>query len=87
MPYFEKFVHNVVREHIPGASFKGCQFHLGQAMWRKIQELGLSKMYSEVFHSQYNAQFYAAHPNINVFIDALNKLQANTYVKIWLTEG
>ena len=21
---------------------KGCQFHLGQAMWRKIQELGLN---------------------------------------------
>ena len=44
-------------------------------------------MYSEVFHSQYNAQFYAVHPNINVFTDVLNKLQANTYVKIWLTEG
>ena len=26
---------------------KGCQFHLGQAMWRKIQELGLSKIYSK----------------------------------------
>ena len=24
-----------------------CQFHLGQAMWRKIQELGLSQIYSE----------------------------------------
>ena len=34
------------------------------------------------FHSQYNAQFYAVHPNIYVFIDVLNKLQANTYVKI-----
>ena len=44
---YEKAVHNVVREHFPGASVKGCQFHLGQAMWRKIQVLGLSKIYSE----------------------------------------
>ena len=44
---FEKSVHNVVKELFPGASVKGCQFHLGQAMWRKIQELGLSKIYSE----------------------------------------
>ena len=33
---------------------------------------------AETFHSQLNAQFYAAHPNIYVFIDVLNKLQANT---------
>ena len=31
----------------PGASVKGCQFHLGQAMWHKIQELELSKIYLE----------------------------------------
>ena len=35
----------------------------------------------EAFHSQYNAQFYAAHPNIYFFIDVLNTLQVNTYVK------
>ena len=44
---FEKSVHNAIKEHFPGSSVKGCQFHLGQAMWRKIQELGLSKMYAE----------------------------------------
>ena len=31
---------------------------------------------AEAFHSQFKAQFYAAQPNIFVFIDVLNKLQA-----------
>ena len=38
---------------------------------------------AEAFHSQYNAQFYAAHPNIYVFINVINKLQANTNLKKW----
>ena len=41
-------VHNVIREFFPCASTKGCQLHLGQAMWRKIQELGLLKIYSDL---------------------------------------
>ena len=44
---FAKAVHNVVRDHFPGAFVKGCQFHLEHAMWCKIQELGLSRIYSE----------------------------------------
>ena len=158
---FEKAVHNSIKEHFPGSSVKGCIFHLGQAMWRKIQELGLSKTYvertsdtskwlshtfglaylnpeevedsfvfdlmpgapdedsacdkyadyllstyiasdsifppdlwasspensrrtnnaAEAFQSHYNAQFYAAHPNIYIFLDVISKMQANAYVK------
>ena len=39
----------------------------------------ITKRGEKVFHSQFKAQLYAAHPNIYVFIDILNKLQANTY--------
>ena len=37
----------VYYNHLPGASVKGCQFYLRQAMWRKLQNLGLSKIYYE----------------------------------------
>ena len=40
-------MHNVVKELFPGSSVKGYQFHIVQAIWRKIQGLGLSKIYSE----------------------------------------
>ena len=40
---FELAVHNVVRTLFPASSLKGCLFHVGpQALWRKLQELGLS---------------------------------------------
>ncbi|CAN7945386.1 unnamed protein product, partial [Ixodes hexagonus] len=29
----------------PGARHRGCHFHFSQAIWRKVQELGLSKAY------------------------------------------
>ena len=140
-------MHNVFREHFPGGSVKGCQFHLGHVMWRKIQERDLRYTFNvimayrsgyhthldlhilihrgrrqfciwhyvwctkwrcclwqirgafavhifsssdskflpeswastpenyertnnaaEAFHSQFNAQFYAAHPNIYEYI-------------------
>jgi hypothetical protein len=31
----------------PGVIIKGCRFHLGQAWWRKIQNLGLAKEYKK----------------------------------------
>ncbi|GFR65073.1 gamma-tubulin complex component [Elysia marginata] len=37
---FETSVTNAVKELFPATQIKGCCFHLGQAWWRKIQELG-----------------------------------------------
>jgi hypothetical protein len=42
---FEEHMHSVVREMYPDVIIKSCRFHLGQAWWRKIQNLGLSKEY------------------------------------------
>ena len=42
---FEKATHTVVTWAWPSASRIGCRFHLGQAWHRRIQKLGLAKVY------------------------------------------
>ena len=36
-----------IREEFPNSLVKGCAFHFGQAVWRKVQELGLRTTYSK----------------------------------------
>ena len=45
---FEIAVHEAVRSVWPNVIIKACQFHLGQAWYRKIQNLGLSKEYKDL---------------------------------------
>lgn len=40
---FEQAIHTAISEIFPEVIRKGCRFHLGQSMWRKIQSLGLCK--------------------------------------------
>ena len=40
---FEFAVHNVIRTLFSDCIIKGCLFHYSQALWRKLQEVGLSK--------------------------------------------
>ena len=40
---FELAVHNVIRTIFPDCIIKGCLFHFSQALWRKLQEVELSK--------------------------------------------
>ena len=47
---FELAVHNVLYAILPGSHVKGCLFHYGQALWRKLQELGLSSEYRQFDH-------------------------------------
>ena len=44
---FESAMWRALREVFPDASIKGCVFHLTQAVWRKVQDLGLQTAYSE----------------------------------------
>ena len=44
---YEIAVHEAVRSVWPDVIIKVCQFHLGQAWYRKIQNLGLSKEYKD----------------------------------------
>jgi hypothetical protein len=34
-----------IRQCFPNAEIKGCLFHYGQSVWRKIQQLGLGASY------------------------------------------
>lgn len=47
MTDFELAAINAVKIEFPGSVHKGCFFHLGQILWRKIQENGLSAKYGE----------------------------------------
>ena len=42
---FELAVHDAARHFWPDVAIKGCQFHLAQAWYRKIQSLGLTSEY------------------------------------------
>ena len=44
---FELSVINVMKEFFPDVIIKGCRFHLAQALWRKIQNIGLSVEYKD----------------------------------------
>ncbi len=42
---FELASRNSMELAFPAASLGGCQFHYSQSLWKKIQKLGLSKLY------------------------------------------
>lgn len=42
---FEKAIWTVLRELLPDVEVQGCVFHWTQALWRKVQELGLQPNY------------------------------------------
>lgn len=44
---FELSIHNAVRTMFPNARMSGCRFHLAQAWFRKIQNLGLVPDYMD----------------------------------------
>ena len=41
---FEKAVMNSIKTNFPNCAISCCCFHLGQAWWRKIQNLGLTEL-------------------------------------------
>lgn len=42
---FESGILNSLRQHFPNTTIKGCNFHFTQAVWRKVQSLGLVTHY------------------------------------------
>ena len=42
---FESAARNSLKRAFPNASLGGCFFHLGQSVWRKVQNLGLREAY------------------------------------------
>jgi len=44
---FELAAIRALEREFPNAEIKGCFFHFGQALWRKVQDLGLAVLYKE----------------------------------------
>ena len=42
---FEIALINAIKGQFPAVTFKGCFFHFSQAVWRKVQSLGLQEEY------------------------------------------
>ncbi len=47
MTDFEHALRQAIQLSFPGARVKGCYYHYTQALWRKVQTLGLQVEYSE----------------------------------------
>jgi hypothetical protein len=47
MSDFEKAAQNALHAVFPNANITGCFFHLGQCVYRKVQEAGLQRRYGE----------------------------------------
>lgn len=47
MSDFEKACQNAIRSSYPESQLVGCLFHLGQCMWRKVQDLNLTDSYRD----------------------------------------
>lgn len=50
MSDFEKAIHNACSVIFPEAQLVGCLFHLGQNLWRKVQQLNLATAYRNDMH-------------------------------------
>lgn len=71
---FEKAAINGIEEIFPEAIIKGCNFHFNQALWRKVQELGLVTVYKEDQNVRNHIRMCAA----------LAHLPENTLYDAWL---
>ncbi|XP_078372705.1 uncharacterized protein LOC144656350 [Oculina patagonica] len=48
---FESALWTVLRELLPDTTLQGCLFHWTQALWRKVQELGIEPAYRNASHT------------------------------------
>lgn len=44
---FEQAAIGAARSTFTGAQIKGCLFHFSQAIWRKVQNIGLAPIYED----------------------------------------
>ena len=67
MSDFEASLIEAVQLQFPNARHLGCHFHFGQALWRKIQEVGLAVNYREVD----DIRSFVQHCNALAFIPSI----------------
>jgi hypothetical protein len=59
---FEQAIHSAVADVFSNVKIRGCRFHLEQSWWRKIQSLGLTKMYNTNTDESYYFKFFFSLP-------------------------
>ena len=73
MTDFELAVHLALEEIWPNAKLSFCLFHLGQSVWKKVQELGLAK--KEIRVSSFKAGKDVSRPTETQYISQNLKLE------------
>uniref|UniRef100_A0A1I8J146 FLYWCH-type domain-containing protein n=1 Tax=Macrostomum lignano TaxID=282301 RepID=A0A1I8J146_9PLAT len=100
---FEHSVWKAIRRVFPNASVRGCNFHWTQAVWRKVQNIGLQQSYQEDEGTQKFVRKIMALPYLpaDTIVAAFDELRTENAVEAderlvelcnyvsgtWLTEG
>ncbi|KAL4126243.1 hypothetical protein QTP88_010468 [Uroleucon formosanum] len=70
---FKQAIHLAISEIFPDVVRKGCRFHLGQTMWRKIQSLGLKPEEVQKCFSEDLMTLKLNNQQLNAFCDFFEK--------------
>lgn len=78
---FEKAAIIAIQKVFPNASIHGCNFHLGQNLWRHVQQVGLQARYSDDPDFAHNLRlvFALAFIPIDDVADAFSDLTETTF--------
>ena len=85
---FEIAAVNAIREEFPGVQPKGCHFHLGHNIYRKIQELGLATQFNNDDAFQTNCKMLSAlaYLDPNDIPDAFDEVIRHTQLRNYSPE-
>lgn len=72
---FEKTIVLAAKQFIPDSNYKGCYFHFGQILWRRVEKLGLT---TKVGNSE-ELNFYSL-----VMCLYTSNICGSTWVRIWV---
>lgn len=85
---FESAIHGAIEDMWPNTTRRGCRFHLGQSWWKRMQNVGLAKIYQEKSEeSDFLKCFFGLpflHPDnvLDCFTDDFMSLQPDDNIKI-----
>ena len=79
----ENGVWGAVKSRLPQVTLRGCAFHWGQAVWRKIQELGLQVSEINITVNMFNVKDIRYIGNKQTYIfNMIKKKKSNKYILV-----